>query len=96
MKNDKDTLMMESIYEEAFKNFHLKSNKPVTRHVNISADVRIIKTINGWKVEIFDKEQNRFIPADEFLSDMVLKGYSADISKYDKTMEDIKIRTQKV
>ena len=92
MFKDKDSLEMETLYEHQFSDFFLRSTKPVIKKVNISADVRITKIPKGWNVEVFDVEHKSFVPAEEFLSNLVLKKYSEDQKHYEKAVADMKAR----
>jgi hypothetical protein len=86
MKDDKDTIAL----IEAYSDYFLRSNKPITRKVQISADVRITKTTKGWDVQVFDPEVRTYIPASEFLSDAVLRQYSKDQKNYERNVSQSK------
>lgn len=84
MYKDKDTNAMEELMNEHYTGYALYSNKPITRTINLKAKVTITRTAKGWQVEIFDPTVNHMIPADEFISDMVLKEYTEDIEIFKK------------
>ena len=87
MNTDKDTMDMQGILEEAYTNYSLRSNKPITGKININGNntqARATKVVNGWKVEIFDEINKKFISSDEYISDILLKQHTEEIERFEK------------
>jgi len=87
MYKDKDTHAMEELLKEHYIGYTLRSNKPIERIININARVRITRTVKGWDVEILDPEIKQYIPASEFISDIVLKEYTEETERFQKEHE---------